>query len=219
MMGNTFPSWVKPLTWLLCLLPLLWIFLHTVLGLNRELGLGYEVFDQLAQLPGLKPPVNSIEYLIRSSGLWALRLLCLTLLLTPLRRWTGWAGWIRIRRLLGLFAFFYVCLHLAVYIGLDQFLDLRAIVHDIIKRPFITVGMLAFVLLIPLAVTSNSASVKRLGRRWKTLHQLIYLIAPLAVLHFWWMVKKDISQPLLYLLLVAVLLGLRLWWRRDAGRS
>lgn len=220
MNGNAFPRWVKPLVWLLCLCPLLWIALLTALGFNQELGLGHAWLDRLGDLPGLKPPVNTTEYLIRSSGLWALRLLCLTLLLTPLRRWTGWGGWVRIRRLVGLFAFFYVCIHLASYIGLDQFLDFPAIVRDIIKRPFITVGMLAFVLLLPLAATSNHAAIRRLGRRWKTLHQLIYLIAPLAVLHFWWMVKKDISQPLLYLLIVAALLGLRLWWwRRDARRS
>ena len=191
------PRWLKPLCWILCLAPLVWI--GTVLVLH--------------------PPVNPIEAAIRDLGDWALRFILLTLCLTPLRRLTGWAGWIKIRRLIGLFAFFYVSLHLLSYIVLDQFFDWAAIGHDIIKRPFITVGMLAFILLTPLAATSTQAAMKRLGRRWKQIHQLIYLIAPLGVLHFWWMVKADIREPAIYASIVLVLLGARLWWRLCSARK
>lgn len=191
------PRWFKPLCWILCLAPLAWI------------GAGLL----------LHPPVNPIEALIRHLGDWALRFILLTLCLTPLRRLTSWAGWIKIRRLIGLFAFFYVSLHLLSYIVLDQFFDWTAIGHDIIKHPFITVGMLAFILLIPLTATSTQAAMKRLGRRWKQIHQLIYLIAPLGVLHFWWMVKADIREPAVYLIVLALLLGIRLWWRVSSSRK
>jgi sulfoxide reductase heme-binding subunit YedZ len=161
--------------------------------------------------------VNPIEFITRSSGTWTLVFLLLTLTMTPLRRITGWNGWQQYRRMLGLFAFFYVSLHFTTYIWLDQFFDWDAIVRDVIKRPFITVGFSAFILLIPLAVTSTNAMMRRLKRRWGQLHQLIYLIAILGVTHYWWLVKKDLTQPLIYAALLAVLLGWRLVrrWREH----
>ena len=140
----------------------------------------------------------------------------ITLSVTPLRRITGWNGLIRFRRMLGLFAFFYVCLHFTTYIWLDQFFDWAEIVKDVIKRPFITIGFACFVLLIPLAVTSTNAMQRRLKRRWQQLHRLIYLIAIGGVVHYWWLVKKDITQPAIYALVLAVLLGFRLayYWKQ-----
>lgn len=208
------PVWCKPLLWLACLLPLLGQGMQLALALHADAGLNLPVLLPLAQLLQLRPAVNPVEHILRDSGLWALRLLCLTLCLTPLRRWTGWTGWIRLRRLLGLFAFFYASLHLALYVGLEQSLDLGAVLRDVLKRPFITAGMVAFVLLLPLAATSTQAAMRRLGRRWQQLHRLVYLILPVAVLHFWWMVKRDISEPALYAGLTAILLGLRLYWAR-----
>lgn len=163
---------------------------------------------------------NPIEFAIRSLGTWALTLLLVTLSITPLRRLTGWNSLIRLRRLLGLFAFFYVSLHFLTYAGIDQFFDLRAILTDIIKRPYITVGLFCFVLLIPLAVTSTNAMQRRLGgRRWQLLHRLVYLIAAGGVLHYFQLVKKDITQPALYGLVLSLLLGMRLWWRWQAARA
>ncbi len=158
---------------------------------------------------------NPIEAVTRSTGDWALRFLLLTLSLSTLRRLLGWTQGIRLRRMLGLFAFFYACLHLTLYLWLDQFFDWGGIWRDILKRPFITVGMLAFLMLIPLAVTSPKAMLRRLGKRWKTLHTLIYPLSMLAVLHFWWMkdAKSDVSEPLIYALILAALLGERLYQR------
>ena len=161
---------------------------------------------------------NPIEFIIRALGDWALRFVLITLAVTPLRRLAGWAWLMPLRRMLGLYAFFYATLHLSAYIWVDQFFDWIAIAKDIVKRPFITVGMLTFTLLVPLAVTSNNAMMRRLGgRRWQRLHRTIYAIGALGVLHFWWMVKLDITQPAIYAALLAVLLGLRLWWRRQAA--
>lgn len=163
---------------------------------------------------------NPIEALTRGLGDWALRLLLITLAVTPLRRATGWAWLLRLRRMLGLFAFFYACLHLVAYLWLDQFFDWVDIGRDILKRPFITVGMATFLLLVPLAATSTNAMIRRLGgERWQRLHRLIYPAALLAVLHFTWMVKVDITEPALYGALVAILLGLRAWWRFDDARG
>lgn len=186
---------LKALTFLLCLIPLArlgW------LGLNNGLG------------------ANPIEFITRSTGTWTLVFLMITLSVTPLRRITGWNGLIRFRRMLGLFAFFYVCLHFTTYIWLDQFFDWAEIVKDVIKRPFITIGFACFVLLIPLAVTSTNAMQRRLKRRWQQLHRLIYLIAIGGVVHYWWLVKKDITQPAIYALVLAVLLGFRLayYWKQ-----
>ena len=154
--------------------------------------------------------VNPIEFVTRSTGTWTLSLLLITLAVTPLRRVTGWNWLIRLRRMLGLFAFFYACLHFTTYVWLDQFFDPAAIVKDVVKRPFITVGFGAFLLLIPLAVTSTHAMVRRLGgKAWQRLHYLVYLIATLGVVHYWWLVKKDVTQPMLFAAALAVLLGYR----------
>ncbi|KVC30764.1 protein-methionine-sulfoxide reductase heme-binding subunit MsrQ [Burkholderia pseudomultivorans] len=162
---------------------------------------------------------NPIEFVTRSTGLWTLVLLCATLAVTPLRRVTGVAALLRFRRMIGLFAFFYATLHFTTYLWLDKWFDVVAILKDVGKRPFITVGFAAFVLLLPLAATSPRAMVRRLGRHWATLHRAIYAIAAFGVLHFWWMKagKHDLAQPKLYAAIVAALLGWRLiaWgWRR-----
>ncbi len=164
---------------------------------------------------------NPIEYITRSTGWWILSFLMLTLLVTPLRRLTGWNWLLRLRRMLGLYAFFYVCLHFSIYIWLDQFFDLHDIIKDIAKRPFITIGFAGFVLLIPLAVTSTHAMVRRLGsKRWQALHRLVYVIAILGVIHFWWLVKKDITEPLIFAFVLAILLGVRaMWAARKAAVS
>ena len=157
--------------------------------------------------------VNPVETLTRDSGSWALNLLLAGLAITPLRR-LGAPGWLlRLRRMLGLYAFFYASVHLLIYLWLDQLFDWAAIVHDIIKRPFITVGMAAFALLLPLAITSTDGWLRRLKRRWGQLHRLVYPLALLAVPHYLWLVKRDLTEPLLYAAVLALLLGLRLWWR------
>jgi sulfoxide reductase heme-binding subunit YedZ len=158
---------------------------------------------------------NPVETLSHRTGDWSLRFLLLTLAVTPLRRLTGWNGLQRFRRLLGLFAFFYVSLHFGVYLVFDQFFDWRAIVADIAKRPYITVGFAGWLLLIPLAVTSTGGMMKRLGRNWQGLHRLVYLIGALGVLHYLWLVKADLSEPLLYAGILALLLSYRLWWWRT----
>ncbi|ACB62813.1 MULTISPECIES: protein-methionine-sulfoxide reductase heme-binding subunit MsrQ [Burkholderia] len=162
---------------------------------------------------------NPIEFITRSTGLWTLVMLCITLAITPLRHVTSVPALLRFRRMIGLFAFFYATLHFTTYLWFDKWFDVLAILKDVGKRPFITVGFAAFVLLIPLAATSPRAMVRRLGRRWATLHRAIYAIALFGVLHFWWMRagKHDLAQPKLYATIVAVLLGWRLlaWgWRR-----
>jgi len=162
---------------------------------------------------------NPIEFITRSTGLWTLVILCITLAVTPLRRVTGVPALLRFRRMIGLFAFFYATLHFTTYLWFDKWFDVLAILKDVGKRPFITIGFAAFVLLIPLAATSPRAMVRRLGRHWATLHRTIYAIALFGVLHFWWMRagKHDLALPKLYAAIVAVLLGWRLleWgWRR-----
>jgi sulfoxide reductase heme-binding subunit YedZ len=166
---------------------------------------------------------NPIAELMNELGLTALVLLVASLACTPARLVLGWTWPSRIRRDLGLLAFFYIVLHFLNYLVLDQVVDLRAIAADIAKRPFITVGFTAFVLLVPLTLTSTKASIRRLGyRRWQRLHQLAYVAGVLAVVHFFWRVKIDVSQPLLYGLVVATLLGVRLAvrrWPRPSKRS
>lgn len=153
---------------------------------------------------------NPIELITRHLGKWTLNFLLITLAVTPLRHLTGWHWLIRLRRMLGLYAFFYALLHFLTYLWLDQFFDWASIVRDIAKRPFITTGFTAFLLLIPLAATSNAAMVKRLGgRRWTQLHRGVYAIAIVGVIHYWWLVKKDITLPLLYAVLLGALLGFR----------
>ena len=155
-------------------------------------------------------PVAEIEHRL---GLWALRFLVLALAVTPLRQLTGWAVLVRFRRMLGLYAFAYATLHLAAYVGLDLRGYWTQLFEDIAKRPYITVGFLAWLLLVPLAVTSTTGWIRRLGRNWARLHTLVYAIGVLAVLHFWWLVKSDIGEPALYAGLVALLLGWRIWKR------
>ncbi|PMS20752.1 protein-methionine-sulfoxide reductase heme-binding subunit MsrQ [Trinickia dabaoshanensis] len=154
---------------------------------------------------------NPIEFITRSTGLWTLVFLCITLAVTPLRRLTGINELLRFRRMLGLYAFFYAVLHLTTYVWFDKWFDVAEMFKDIAKRPFITVGFLAFVLLIPLAATSPRAAARKLGRRWQTLHRAIYAIAVLAILHFWWMRagKHDLILPKTYGAIVLVLLGWR----------
>ena len=156
---------------------------------------------------------NPVEKLLHENGIWALRFLLITLAVTPVRRLTGLTWLVRFRRMLGLFAFFYAALHFAIYISLDLSFDFANLGEDIIERPYITIGFTALVLLIPLAVTSTNKMMRRLGKRWLRLHQLIFPIAILSVWHFWWLVKRDISEPLIYALILSVLLGIRLFWR------
>ena len=153
---------------------------------------------------------NPIETITRETGTWTLRLLVLTLAITPLRRLTGWNDAIRFRRMLGLFAFFYGTLHLLTYVWLDQFFDGAALLKDVYKRPFITAGATAFFVMLPLALTSTAGMIRRLGgRAWRRLHQLVYLAAIAGVVHYWWLVKADIRRPRTYALLLAMLLGYR----------
>ena len=189
--------WVKWIVFGLSLLPLL-----------RLIALGFQ--DRLY--------ANPIEFITRATGDWTLYFFCLTLAVTPLRRLTGLNALIRFRRMLGLFTFFYASLHFLTFIWFDHFFDLAEMVSDILKRPFIAMGFCAFVLLVPLALTSNDFMLRKLGRRWSVLHRLIYLIAILALLHFWWMRagKHNFAEPLVMGAVVAVLLVLRLiWLRRD----
>jgi methionine sulfoxide reductase heme-binding subunit len=163
---------------------------------------------------------NPIETITRGMGTWTLNFLLITLAVTPLRKLTGWHAALRLRRMLGLFTFFYAVLHLTSYLWFDQFFDWGEIAQDILKRPFITVGMAAFMLLVPLAATSSNWAIRRLGgRRWQTLHRTVYVIGILAVLHYSWLVKADQSQPLLYGGILVVLLGLRAWWREVERRA
>lgn len=183
-------SRIKALVFLLCAVPLL-----------RLIWLGFQ--DNLT--------ANPIEFLERSTGFWAMIILLATLTLTPIRLITGRAWPLQLRRMLGLWMFFYACCHITVYLWLDFALLWTDIIKDIAKHPRILVGFAAFLLTIPLAITSNQRMVKRLGRRWKTLHKSVYLIAALIVVHFWWIVKIDIREPMLYALILTALLGIRIY--------
>jgi len=153
---------------------------------------------------------NPAEFITRTTGDWTLRFLLLTLVVTPLRKLLGWHWLAGFRRMLGLYAFFYGLVHLSSYVSFDHVFELAEILKDILKRPFITVGFTALVLLLPLAVTSTDRMVRRLGaKRWLALHRLVYVIAPLGVLHFWWMVKADLTEPAIYAAILALLLGYR----------
>lgn len=186
---------VKAAAFALCLYPLARLI---VLGASGGLG------------------ANPIEFITRSTGRWTLSFLLITLAVTPLRRISGWQWLIRLRRMLGLYAFFYAVLHFTTYFWLDQFFDFMAIAKDVLKRPFITVGFTCFVLLIPLAATSTNGMMRRLGgKRWQQLHRLVYFIAGGGVVHYWWLVKKDITLPLVYGGVLALLLGVRLAYARS----
>jgi len=191
---------LKGVVFALCLLPLL--------------KLGLETFN----FGGLSLGANPIEELIHRLGKWGLNFLLITLAVTPLRNLTGWSALIRFRRMLGLFAFFYVLLHFLAYAGLDQRFDLAVILEDIVERPYITLGVTALLLLLPLAVTSTNGMVRRLGKRWKKLHRLIYVIGILGVWHFYWQVKLDTLEALIYAGILTVLLAYRLLDRRRRER-
>ena len=159
---------------------------------------------------------NPIDYITDHTGDAAITLLVVTLMVTPLRRLTGWNELIRLRRMLGLFAFFYASLHLLTWVVIDQFFDVETMVDDILERPFITIGMATFLLLLPLAVTSTTGMIRRLGRRWQQLHTLAYVAAVTAVIHFWWGVKADFREPRLWAFALCVLFSFRLWWMLRA---
>jgi sulfoxide reductase heme-binding subunit YedZ len=163
---------------------------------------------------------NPVEAILRSLGTWTLVLLLVTLSITPLRRLTGWNWLLRLRRMLGLFAFCYAVLHVTAFVWLDHWFEWADIVADVAKRPYLTFGFVAFVLMIPLAATSTNAMVRRLGgRRWQRLHRLVYAIGVLGVLHYWFhkLAKNDLAEPMIYAVVLGGLFGLRLWhWR--AGR-
>lgn len=184
-------KWTKVLVFLLCLVPLailLWRGFHNDLTLN---------------------PVEFVEH---RTGDWILRFLCITLAITPLRKLLRLPQLIRYRRMMGLFAFFYACLHFSTWLGVDRFFQWSQILDDIRKRPFITVGFTGFVLLIPLAITSTAGWIRRLGgKRWQALHRLVYVTAVAGVIHYYWLVKSDVRKPVEYGLVVAVLLAWRIW--------
>lgn len=160
---------------------------------------------------------NPIETISRSTGWWTLSLLMATLMVTPLRRVTGMGWLLRLRRMLGLYAFFYACWHFTAFVWFDHWFDVMEIAKDVVKRPFVTVGFTAFVLLLPLAATSTQGMLRRLGRNWQRLHRLVYAIAGLGVVHYWWLVKRDVTEPAAFAVLLASLLGVRLAWRlREA---
>lgn len=185
---------IKLLMWILALLPFARLL---YLGATAQFG------------------ANPLEFVTRSTGTWTLVMLCATLAITPLRRFTGWNWLIKLRRMLGLFAFFYAVQHFLLWLGVDRGFDVAYMIKDIAKRPFITVGFAAFVLLVPLAATSTNGMVKRLGgKRWQALHKAVYAIAVLGILHFWWHKagKNDFGEVSIYAAVVFVLLGLRMWW-------
>jgi sulfoxide reductase heme-binding subunit YedZ len=184
---------LKPTVFVLCLLPLIWLGVRTATG---SLG------------------ANPIEAIIRYLGDWALRFLLIALAVTPLRLITGWLAVARLRRMLGLFAFLYIVLHIMGYVGLDHFFDWPTIWKDILKRTYITVGMIALLMLIPLALTSTDTMIRRLGgARWRKLHWLVYPAAIAGVTHYFLMIKAGYQQPLIYALILAALFGIRLYKR------
>ena len=198
--SKAFYRLTKPVVFMVCLVPMLILLLRAF-----EIG-------------GLGLGANPIEELLHDLGRWGLKFLLLTLLVTPLRRWTGWNWLIRFRRMLGLFAFFYIVLHFLVYSLLDQGLDFAAIVEDVIKRPYITLGMTGLLLLIPLAAISTRGMMRRLGKSWQKLHRLVYVIAIVGVWHFYWQVKLDTLDALIYALVLAILLATRVYYSRKSRR-
>lgn len=162
---------------------------------------------------------NPLEAITRNTGDWTLYMLCITLSITPLRRLSGWNWLLAMRRMLGLFTFFYASLHFLAFYWFDHFFDVQAMLIDVLKRPFIAMGFATFLLLLPLAVTSTNSMMRKLGKRWKTLHQLIYLIILTGLVHFWWMRagKQNFAQPLLISVIAVVLLGSRVvtWWQNK----
>lgn len=190
--------WRKPAVFLACLIPFAQLL--------------YNAFtDSLG--------ANPIEAITRFTGSWALIFLLVTLGVTPLRRISGWNEVIKLRRMLGLFAFFYALLHFSTFVVLDHFFDFERIIKDVIKRPYVTAGFTSFALMIPLAITSTTGMIRRLGRRWQQLHRLVYVVAIGGVIHFYWLVKADIRRPVIYGSVLALLLGCRLLaksWPRES---
>jgi methionine sulfoxide reductase heme-binding subunit len=172
---------------------------------------------------GVSLGADPVKLILHTTGTWALRFLVATLLVTPLKDLTGSLTWLRFRRMLGLYVFFYAVLHFSTYVFLDQDGKLSAIFKDIVKHPYVMLGFLGLLLLIPLAATSTAKAQRRLGRRWTRLHRLVYVIAGLGVWHYWWLVKKDIRPPLVYAAVFAALLayrwGRRRWLERRADRG
>lgn len=162
---------------------------------------------------------NPGDYLTDQTGSWALALLIITLGVTPVRRLTHWNDIIRLRRMLGLFAFFYATLHMLTWVVFFHYFDVGFMIEDVVMRPFITIGMATFLILLVLAVTSNRFSIRRLGRRWTSLHRLVYVAATLAVVHFWWLVKADVTEPRRWAVVLSALLGFRVWWAWRARQS
>ncbi|MEO7386581.1 MAG: protein-methionine-sulfoxide reductase heme-binding subunit MsrQ [Gammaproteobacteria bacterium] len=191
----------RPLAHVACALPLVYLIL------------------QLAEVGGLRLGANPQLVIRDFLGEWGLRLLLATLAMTPLRWLTGKPWPVQFRRLLGLWSFTYLALHFVTYFFLDRSFDLPVILEDITKRPYITIGFAAFVLMIPLAVTSTAGWRRRLGARWLRLHKLVYLIAILGCWHFYWLVKKDVREPLIYCGVLAVLLGFRVWKSRQRAAA
>ena len=185
----------KPAVFLICLVPAI-LVVTDAFELTGRLG------------------ANPVEEILDRFGNWALRFIMITLAVTPLRRLTGWNWLVRFRRMFGLFTFFYVFMHFLTWLVLDQGALMSAILEDLTDRPFITIGFVALLLLMALAATSTNGMRRRLGRRWQTLHNATYLIAILGVWHYWWQVKQDIAEPLVYAVILAVLLGSRVWWRQ-----
>jgi methionine sulfoxide reductase heme-binding subunit len=190
---------VKPVLYLAALMPLAWLLFALLTG--RVMG-------------------DQVKFMQHVTGDTILTCLMLTLSVTPLRRLTGWNELIRVRRLIGLTAFWYACLHLTTYLVFDQSLSLSEILKDIVKHPWVLVGFTAFLCLVPLAITSTTGWVRRLGgKRWQRLHRLVYVAAVAGVLHYLWLVKKDIRLPLLYGAVLIVLLGSRVWLARERARD
>ncbi len=190
----------KTLVFIACLLPLTFLITNFFL---QKLG------------------ANPVETIIRDTGLWSLRFLMMTLCITPLRKLVGWQWGMKIRRMLGLYAFFYACLHFTAYLWFEEFFDFAAIWTDVMERPFITMGFITFVLMIPLAITSTHAMIKKLGgKRWQQLHRLVYLIAITSILHFWWMAdsKGVLTTPIIYAVIIAILLLMRIFFLKKSSK-
>lgn len=184
------------------------IWICALLPLTRLIWLG--MHDDLS--------ANPVEFVERSTGTWALIFLLITLSMTPIRLLTGQLWQIQLRRMFGLWMFFYACLHVTTYVWLDYSFLWSDIIEDIIKHPYVIAGFAAFVLTVPLAITSSKFMIKRLKKNWKKLHQMVYLIAILAILHFWWLVKKDVTEPFYYATVLIVLLSIRLYYKYSANK-
>jgi sulfoxide reductase heme-binding subunit YedZ len=187
---------LKPLALLGCLAPAAWLAAGAF-GLN-----------------GFSLGANPVEEILHTLGKWGLNFLLITLCVTPLRQITGWVHWMRFRRMLGLAAFFYLLGHFLFYLLVDQGLALDIVLEDIARRPYITVGFAGLLLLVPLALTSTRSAMRRLGRRWQKLHRLVYVATGLGCVHYYWQVKADVREPLVYFAILAVLLGWR-WWKHK----